>query len=140
MGQACLAHSGGDGFDGSEHGVDELGQLAGRPLSLASGLNDKPGQGPYVRVKRRLIRHAGFLLLFPPRVAAAEQISVFAGAEDQQQVSVLAASQVLFIPRAMKPGGDLFVSAAEWKSECVYVCIWRWARGCRVSAVETGTL
>lgn len=34
-----------------------------------------------------------------------------------------------------KPG-ELFVSAAEWKREgaCVSVCIWRWVRGCRVSA------
>lgn len=60
VGQACLAHSRGNGFDCSQHGVNELGQLTSRPLSLAAGLDDEPGQGPYVRVKRRLVRHAWF--------------------------------------------------------------------------------
>lgn len=57
MSQAGFAHGRGDGLDGGQHGVDELGQLTGRPLSLAARLHDEPGQGPYVRVKGRLVRH-----------------------------------------------------------------------------------
>lgn len=53
--QTGLAHGGGDGLDGGQHGIDELGQLTGCPLGLAARLDDEPGQGPYVRVKGRLV-------------------------------------------------------------------------------------
>lgn len=96
--QACLAHSRGNGFDGSQHGVDELGQLAGRPLSLAARLDDEPGQGPYVRVKLRLVRHAWFWSFCPSWWA-----------HGRQQVSDLITSQLLFIPRAMKASQGIYL-------------------------------
>lgn len=55
--QAGLAHGRGDGLDGGQHGVDELGHLTGRPLGLAARLHDEARQGPYVCVERRLVRH-----------------------------------------------------------------------------------
>lgn len=51
MGQACLPNSRGNGLDGRQHGVDELGQLTGGSLGLTARLDDKPGQGPYICVK-----------------------------------------------------------------------------------------
>ena len=111
--QACLPHSRGDGFDGSQHGIDELGQLTGRPLSLAAGLDDKPGQGPYVRVKRRLVRHAEFCSSW----WAADP------AEDREQVSDLITSQVLFIPRAMKASQAIYLCVQSSGRGCVCVCV-----------------
>lgn len=57
MSQARLPHRRRDGFDGRQHGIDQLGELTGRPLGLSARLHDEPGQGPYVHVKHRLIRH-----------------------------------------------------------------------------------
>ena len=59
MSKTCLAHSGGDGFDGRQQWVDELCQFARWPLDLAASLHDKAGQGPDIRVKSWLIRHFG---------------------------------------------------------------------------------
>lgn len=129
VGQACLAHSTGNGFDGGQYSVDELGQLPGRPLSLAAGLDDEPGQGPYVRVKSRLVRHAGFCSFCPSWWAADR-------AKDGQRVRDPITSYVLFIPRAMTARqGELFVSI----SLRVCVCTVSRVRGCQVSAGETGT-
>lgn len=113
--QARLPHSRGNGFDGSQHGIDELGQLTSRPLSLAAGLDDEPGQGPYVRVKRRLVRHVAFCSSW----WAADRV------EDREQVSDLITSQVLFIPRAMKT------------SQAIYLCVQPSGRG-RVCGDEWG--
>lgn len=57
--QARFPHRTRDGFDGRQHGVDQLGELSSRTLNLSSRLHDEPGQGPHVRIKHRLIRHFG---------------------------------------------------------------------------------
>lgn len=58
--QTCLAHSRGNGLDGSQHGVDELGELTGRTLGLPTRLHDEAGQGPHVCVKGTLVHHVWF--------------------------------------------------------------------------------
>lgn len=128
VGQACLAHSGGNGFDGSQHGVDELGQLTGRPLSLAARLHDEPGQGPHVRVKCRMVRHVWFWS-FCPSCWAADWTA------DEEQMRDLTTSQVLFVPEHEgKPGGSI----SEHSRVEDRLHSWEWVRGCPVSAAETG--
>jgi len=56
VGDAGLAHRGGDGLDGGAEGVEEVGELPGalRPAAL---LQDEPGQGLHVRVEHASVGH-----------------------------------------------------------------------------------
>lgn len=117
--QACLAHSRGNGLDGCQHGVDQLGEFTGRTLGLAARFHDEPGQGPYVRVEGRLVRHTG------------------AGCWTESGMRELCPSRALFIPTNMRASQGIYL----WVQQCGRLdrgC--NWARGCRVSARQTGLL
>lgn len=58
VGQAGLAHSRGDGFDGRQHGVQQLCELP-RPFGLTPFLHNVAGQGEHVRFEGASVRHRG---------------------------------------------------------------------------------
>lgn len=64
VGQAGLAHSGGDGFDGRQHGVQQLGQLP-CPFGLAPLFHHVAGQGEHVRFKGASVCHLGEAVISP---------------------------------------------------------------------------
>lgn len=117
VGQARLAHRGRNGFDGCQHGVDELRQLAGGPLGMAARLDDEPGQGPYVRVKGRLLRHAQSWSLCPCWWA-------LDWAGDGEQVSELITSRVFYVPRAVSASQGIYLCVQQrGRRVCVCVCV-----------------
>lgn len=56
--QARLAHSRGDGFDGSQHGVEQLCELPS-PFGLPPFFHNVAGQGEHVCLKGASVRHCG---------------------------------------------------------------------------------
>lgn len=64
VGDSCFADSGGDGFDGRAHGVEQGCELSG-PLGLTSLLQDKPGESDHIGVECTPVRHDAAAELSP---------------------------------------------------------------------------
>lgn len=59
VGQAGLAHSWGDGFDGCQHGVQQLRELP-CPFGLTPPFHNVAGEGEHVCLKGASVRHRGY--------------------------------------------------------------------------------